>query len=392
MPRPTTAHAGTIADKTIDELTHALRRGRYDAAPPSALAKRVAETLIQTVATAPRDASAEDIIARVREVGGALALVRREHLLVGNVARRVLKVIRDEASAGARGRGAEARAGSGERAGSGVVGGVSGGGDRGGERGERGEREDGVDGHGRRSSDGGEAMKKLKRDVIETAHEVMEEMQSVSSNIAAQSGEFVVNGMVIMTISGAGGASGGLPEAFLRDAHKKRSDLRVVVAECAPRFDGHVMAKSLAERGVKDVNVICDSAVYAAMPSVKLVVLSARGVLADGTALVDSGAYNVALAAKAHAVPVIVLAGSYAISPKSINEEGFDSLFGLGSPASALEYGVHPDAVVVNPALEYVPPELISVFVTDHGAHVPGFIQVLLGEMYSPLDASLLAK
>ena len=56
MPRPTTAHAGTIADKTIDELTHALRRGRYDAAPPSALAKRVAETLIQTVATAPRDA------------------------------------------------------------------------------------------------------------------------------------------------------------------------------------------------------------------------------------------------------------------------------------------------------------------------------------------------
>ena len=235
-------------------------------------------------------------------------------------------------------------------------------------------------------------MRKLKRDVIETAHEVMEEMQSVSSNIAAQSGEFVVNGMVIMTISGAGGASGGLPEAFLRDAHKKRSDLRVVVAECAPRFDGHVMAKSLAERGVKDVNVICDSAVYAAMPSVKLVVLSARGVLADGTALVDSGAYNVALAAKAHAVPVIVLAGSYAISPKSINEEGFDSLFGLGSPASALEYGVHPDAVVVNPALEYVPPELISVFVTDHGAHVPGFIQVLLGEMYSPLDASLLAK
>jgi len=368
MPRTTSTTSGAIAEKTIDELKRALRRGAYDDAPPHALAKRVAEALIQTVALANRDASVEDIVTRVRDVGGALAIARREHVLVGNVARRVLKVIRDEAAEGKR------RVGDG--------------------RASRGEDEIGNEKvhEGRRSTDVMEAMKKLKKDVIETAHEVVEEMEAVSGNIAAQSGEFVVNGSVVMTMAGAGGVSGGLPEAFLRDAHKKRSDLRVVVAECAPRFDGHAMAKSLAERGVSDVSVICDSAVYAAMPSVKLVVLSARGVLADGTALVDSGAYSMALAAKAHAVPVIVLAGSYAISPKLITEEGFDSLFGLGSPASALEYGIDPNAVVINPSLEYVPPELISVFVTDHGAHLPGFIKVLLGEMYSPLDASLLSK
>ena len=48
-----------------------------------------------------------------------------------------------------------------------------------------------------------------------------------------------------------------------------------------------------------------------------------RGVLADGAALVNSGAYNIALAAKTHAVPVIVLAGSYDISPKTREDEGF---------------------------------------------------------------------
>ena len=335
--------------RSVDELSQDIRRGRYDAASPASLAKRVAETLIQCVATAPADATLEDIVASVRQIGGRLATVKREHVLVGNVARRVLRVIRDEGSTS--------------------------------ERGERG------------GKGGGAASKKLKKDVIDTAHEVMEEMETVSMHVASQSSDYVVNGSVVMTMASAGAAT-GLTEAFLRDANKKREgEFSVIVAEGAPRYDGHSMAKSLAERGVRDVSVICDSAVYATMPHVKLCVLSALGVLADGTALVDSGSYNIALAAKAHSVPVIVLAGSYTISPKTRAEEGFDRAVGLGSPATALGYGergADPDATVINPAYEYLPPELISVFVTDHGAHCPGFVKVLLDEMYSPLDSMLL--
>lgn len=344
--------------RAVDDLAQDLRRGRYDAVQARALAKRVAETLIATVATASSEASLDDIVRATREVGGALAVVKREHFLVGNVARRILRVIRDE--------GARAAA---DRANANAAG----------------------DGTTRTP----EAMsKKLKGDVIDTAHEVTEEMEAAASNVAAQSGDFVTSGAVVMTTPSAG-AGTGLTEAFLRDAMKKRGGegFGVIVAEGAPRCDGHAMARSLAERGAKDVSVICDSAVYATMPNVKLCVLSAVGVLADGTALTRSGAYNIALAAKAHSVPVIVLAGSYVISPKSRDEDGFDRAVGLGSPATALGYGekgADPDAVVINPALEYVPPELISVFVTDHGAHCPGFIKVLLDEMYSPLDVKLL--
>jgi translation initiation factor 2B subunit (eIF-2B alpha/beta/delta family) len=361
MPPARDAALTPATQRSVEDLSHDVRRGTYDAKPPAVLAKRVAETLIQVVATADGRATLEEIIASVRAIGGSLAVLKREHLLVGNVARRVLRVIRDEGATCERGDG-----------------------DGGGESGGGG---------------GGAATKKLKKDVIDTAHEVIEEMETVSTNIASQSSDFVTNGCVVMTMGSNASAGTGLAEAFLRDANKKRSasegggGFSVVVAESAPRYDGHAMAKSLAERGVRDVSLICDSAVYATMPSVKLCVLSARGVLADGSALVDSGAYNIALAAKAHSVPVLMLAGSYAISPKTQKEAGFDRVYGFGSPSTALGYGergADPDAVVINPSFEFVPAELISVFVTDHGAHCPGFINVLLSEMYSPLDSALL--
>ena len=252
MPPARDAALTPATQRSVEDLSHDVRRGTYDAKPPAVLAKRVAETLIQVVATADGRATLEEIIASVRAIGGSLAVLKREHLLVGNVARRVLRVIRDEGATSERGDG----------------GGESGGGG------------------------GGAATKKLKKDVIDTAHEVIEEMETVSTNIASQSSDFVTNGCVVMTMGSNASAGTGLAEAFLRDANKKRSasegggGFSVVVAESAPRYDGHAMAKSLAERGVRDVSLICDSAVYATMPSVKLCVLSARGVLADGSALV----------------------------------------------------------------------------------------------------------
>ena len=66
----------------------------------------------------------------------------------------------------------------------------------------------------------------------------------------------------------------------------------------------------------------------------------------------------------------------------------------LASPAAALSYADAgaPEAVVVNPAFEYIPPHMIDVFVTDHGSHCPGFIKLLLQEMYSPHDYQLASK
>lgn len=49
-----------------------------------------------------------------------------------------------------------------------------------------------------------------------------------------------------------------------------------------------------------------------------------------------------------------------------------------------------PDKVkVVNPAYDYVPPELVDLFVTDVGGAQPSYIYRLLAENYSREDYDL---
>ncbi len=51
---------------------------------------------------------------------------------------------------------------------------------------------------------------------------------------------------------------------------------------------------------------------------------------------------------------------------------------------AALLAGGH--AQVLNPVLDYVPPELVSLFVTDTGGYTPSYVYRLLTEYYSRED------
>ena len=44
---------------------------------------------------------------------------------------------------------------------------------------------------------------------------------------------------------------------------------------------------------------------------------------------------------------------------------------------------------VASPEFDYVPPELVSLFVTNQGGHQPSYIYRLLTEFYSPQDTYL---
>ena len=49
--------------------------------------------------------------------------------------------------------------------------------------------------------------------------------------------------------------------------------------------------------------------------------------------------------------------------------------------------GIEASLNVANPAFDYIPPELVTFFITDAGGQVPAFVKSLLGEIYSlPLD------
>lgn len=375
----------------LDDFTTKLRRRQF---PDSsvALARHTTETLIHAVA-AQQSPTVEGIIEGVRAVSqklvdarplGArsrppstfsrllLSLPRRARraplahasvpnpndptateLVVGNMCRRVLHIIREEAEHSA----------SATR-----------------------------DDEGSKTGDGDDPMHRMKRfksEVIESVGELIDELEAVTSHVNAQALEHVSPGSVVLVAGGGSRAETHAVEAFLREANRKRA-FQVVVAEPHPSGPGHDMAKTLADKGV-ETTVVADAATFAVMPRAHLVVLSARGVFADGAALCSPGNRAVAVAAKAHRVPVIVLAGTHQLSPLGPNDPEYDA-DELASPAGVFDYariephGESGNFVVANPLHDRVAPELITLFVTDAGGQVPGFIASLMGEFYSPED------
>eukprot|EP00775_Hariotina_reticulata_P007212 gene7212-7426_t len=100
---------------------------------------------------------------------------------------------------------------------------------------------------------------------------------------------------------------------FLKEASRKR-EFQVVVAEAAPVYDGHSMARELADARVR-TTLIADSAVFAMMARANKVLVGAHAVLANGGVIAPAGVHMVALAAKRHQVPFVVLIGLHKLSP-----------------------------------------------------------------------------
>ncbi|KAI3778700.1 hypothetical protein L2E82_08083 [Cichorium intybus] len=75
-----------------------------------------------------------------------------------------------------------------------------------------------------------------------------------------------------------------------------------------PKHEGHILAKELISRGLQ-TTVITDSAVFAMISRVNMVIVGAHAVMANGGVIAPVGLNMVALAAQRHAVPFVVLAG-----------------------------------------------------------------------------------
>lgn len=118
------------------------------------------------------------------------------------------------------------------------------------------------------------------------------------------------------------------------------------------------------------------------MPLNTQVIISSRAVLANGGVLAKTGASNICYAAKYRKVPVIVLTGLHKLSPLyAFDQNTFSE---QGSPAQVLPFGskLSHEVMVENPSLDYCPPDLISLFVTNLGTHLPSYIYRLLSEYY----------
>ncbi|KAI5303951.1 GCD complex subunit gcd7 [Ascosphaera pollenicola] len=221
----------------------------------------------------------------------------------------------------------------------------------------------------------------LRAEVIDGINEIIDELSQVNDQIAAYALEHIHSKEVILTYS----ASRTVQKFLLKAATKRR--FTVIHAESYPNhhLDTHAYAtgtpaletqandimtpqtfqKTLADHGIT-VILVPDSAVFALMARVNKVILGTHTVLANGGMLAATGSRIIANAAKVHKTPVVVVTGIYKVSPVyPFDPETFVE-YGDSSKIIGYEEGDLMEKVEVeNPLQDYVPPEVIDLYITN---------------------------
>ncbi|KAL0104818.1 hypothetical protein PUN28_016452 [Cardiocondyla obscurior] len=230
------------------------------------------------------------------------------------------------------------------------------------------------------------SMPLLKTSLIDHINEFEVELETCSDNITRQASEHIHSNEIIMTI----GKSKLVEEFFKKAATTRAFD--VIVAEGGSTLSGHEMAANLAKAKIK-TTLISDAAIFAMMSRVNKVIIGTHTVMADGGLRAISGAHTVAQAAKHYSVPVMVLLPLYKLAPLyhcSGKQNGFNCLVSpmhgvIDSANAPLLERIH----AYNPVFDYVPPDLVTLFISNTGGNAPSYVYRLLSELYHPDDYEL---
>ncbi|KAG2178078.1 hypothetical protein INT43_003331 [Umbelopsis isabellina] len=219
--------------------------------------------------------------------------------------------------------------------------------------------------------------------IQEINEEIIADLETVYKGIADQALEHIHANEVIMTI----GYSRTVKD-FLTKAAAKRS-FQVIVAETSPTLQGQAMAASLAEVGI-ETTVITDSAIHAVMSRVNKVVLGAHAVLANGGLVAVTGSQMVAAAAKHHTTPVLVCTALYKLSPLFPYDVDLFNVCVTPEHVLSFNEGTLIDKVnVLNPYYDFVAPELVNLFVHNLGSAPPSYVYRLINDNYDLEDTTL---
>ena len=225
-------------------------------------------------------------------------------------------------------------------------------------------------------------MKEGLDNILKNIEELITELDTISEAIKDQAKDHINEGEIILTAN----HSDQLEEFFIEA--KQSKNFKVIVAESAPSLNGTIQAKNLIAKGI-DTTVVSDAAVYAIMPKVNKVIIGTRSIMANGGLISYNGVYNVCLCAQMFNIPVIVVGGTFKLTPMfPFGHETFNEFL---SPdviyGKEIEYkGDLSNIKFYTPAYDYVPPELVTVYITNHGSQNPAYIYRLFSELYSQED------
>ncbi|EIN07194.1 nagb/rpia/CoA transferase-like protein [Punctularia strigosozonata HHB-11173 SS5] len=217
----------------------------------------------------------------------------------------------------------------------------------------------------------------LKPVLMEAIQDVLDELETVYDNVSKNAKDHIHSDEIILTI----GMSKTV-EAFLKAAAKDRK-YTVIVAESAPSYSGHDMARALSAAGISAF-LVPDSSIYALMSRVNKLIVGSHAILANGGMFAVTGTLMAATAARAHSTPIVVCAGQFKLTPLWNLYHEYGALdFADPSAVLGFEEGDLVDKVdVVNPFYDYVRPEMVDVYITNDGDHPPSSIYRLIKETY----------
>jgi methylthioribose-1-phosphate isomerase len=217
------------------------------------------------------------------------------------------------------------------------------------------------------------------------AQAIWDEDRAMCDRLGALGAPLVPADATVATICNAGVlATGGIGSALapIYHLHRLGRAPRVIVPETRPLLQGsRLTAWELSRAGVQ-CTVIADGAIASRFRGgdVACALVGADRIAANGDVANKLGTYALALAARAHGVPLYVLAPSSTIDLATPDGSAIPIELRAAEEVTAWR-GVPAAADGVpawNPAFDVTPAELVSAIVTDRGVVPPGQLSRLM--------------
>lgn len=205
--------------------------------------------------------------------------------------------------------------------------------------------------------------------LVAKGEKFLENVFASSKKILHYSSPFINEGVTILTHSMSTNV-----EQVLSYAKSLNKNFKVFVTQSMPDESGNKMMEKLKQNNIS-ATLILDSAVAYVMEQVDIVLLGAEGITANGGIINKIGSYQVCMAAKFLKKPVYVVSESIK----------FSKVFPLKQDDIPKVFRYKPslkDTSFEHPRVDYTPPDLIDVLITDLGVLTPSTVTEELMNLY----------
>ncbi len=213
----------------------------------------------------------------------------------------------------------------------------------------------------------GADLEQLRFIVINAAKEFIHNSENAVKRIGEIGAKRIEDGDVIMTHCHSKAAI-----SVMKTAWEMGKDIKVIVTETRPKWQGKITAKELASYGIPVIYVV-DSAARHYMKMTDKVVMGADSITANGAVINKIGTALIALTAKEHRVWTMIAAETYKFHPETMLGQLVE--IEMRDPTEVIpeeELRTWPKNITVwNPAFDVTPPEYVDVIITERGIIPP---------------------